>query len=503
MTKRALLAVLLLAAGCATAGKGAGEKFRQAEHGLPAATEFPDGPERAAYTAAHAHEAKGDAASGEQARGEWAQAAQGYAGLAEKPPTAEWRVPLRHRAAELFLRAQRWDKAFETAEVLVQDAHASDASKAVAARLAATAALGAAVAAVKAGQLEKLDLGLAPAKKEPNGRAPPATWKRVVDATDAYLARSGADPESKKPPPERRNGVSPAELALAAAEVQVGYGDADGARRRLEAVMERWPSEAEVLEQAVPLYLGTFLARGDREGHDAAVERLREKVTQEATRAAGAKEKAALAKLQDMLSRARAGARFAAAERLLADGRAAEAAQAFEAVAAEPGVGEPANALHNAAVAWDKAGDAAKAAQVRERIAKDYPGASVAPDDTLSLAAHHSRRGDHLRSARLYDEYLARWPGSPNRCVALQNVASELDLAQRPADAAARYLAFGKDEACAKGDPNIAARALFRAGRLFEEQARAAYGGAAEFVGVADPEAKEVVSKAKRRLKGL
>ncbi len=502
--KRALFTVLLLAAACATSGgKPAADKFRQAEHGLPAATEFPDGAERTAYAAAHAHEAKGDAANGEQARGSWAQAAAGYASLAEKPAGADWRIPLLHRAAELYLRAQRWDKAAEAADALVADPHASDASKAVASRLAATAALGSAGAAVKAGQLEKLDLS--PTKRDAAAHPPPG-WKRVVDATDAYLSRSAADPEAKKAPADRgdrRNGITPAELALAAAEVQYAYGDSDGARRRLDAVMERWPAEAEVLEQAAPLYLGTFLARGDRSGHDAAVERLRERVAQEAARATGAKEKAALARLQDVLARARAGARFGAAERLLVDGKPAEAAQAFETVASEPGVGEPANALHNAAVAWDKAGDAAKAAQVRERIVKDHPGAPFAPDDALSLAAFLSHKGDHLRAARIYDEALARWPDSPSRCVALQNVASELDLADRPGEAAPRYLAFGKTEACAKADPNTAARALYRAGRLFEGQAKSAYGSAVALPGVADPDAKGLVSEAKRRMKGL
>ncbi len=490
--------VLALASACATAGKPAAEQIRQAEHGLPAATEFADGPERAAYAAAHAHEAKGDAANGDQARAEWAQAGQGYAALAEKPQAADWRVPLRHRAAELLVRAQRWEKAAEVAGALVADAQASDASKAVGARLAATAALGAASAQAKAGQLEKLELGLSGPRKE---RVQPAAWKRVVDAADAYFSRAAADPETRKAPADRRPGPSPAELALVAAEVSYTYGDLDGARRRFEAVMERWPSDAEVLEQAIPPYLATFLARGDRDGHDAAVDRLRERVA--AAAKSSGKEKEAFARIQDGLARARAGARFGAAERLLAQGKPVEAAQAFEAVAAEAGVGEPANALHNAAIAWDRAGDPAKAARVRERILKDHAAAPVAPEDALSLAAHRSRAGDHLGAARLYEDYLSRWPQSPNRCLALRNAASELDVGGRPAQAATRYVAYGGDAACAKASPDVAARALVRAGRLFEAQAKEAYGGAAAVPGVNDPEAKGMVSEAKRRLKGL
>jgi hypothetical protein len=82
-------------------------------------------------------------------------------------------------------------------------------------------------------------------------------------------------------------------------------------------------------------------------------------------------------------------------------------------------------------------------------------------------------------------------------------VASELDVAGRAAEAAARYLAFGGDERCAKADPAIAARALVRSGRLFEAQARAAYGSAVALPDVAEPEAKAQVSEAKKRLKGL
>ena len=59
--KRTVSLALALVAGCASV-KPAAVEVRQAEHGLPAATAFPDGPDRAAYAAAHAHEAKGDAA---------------------------------------------------------------------------------------------------------------------------------------------------------------------------------------------------------------------------------------------------------------------------------------------------------------------------------------------------------------------------------------------------------------------------------------------------------
>lgn len=497
--KRALaMLVVLLAAACASV-KPAAVELRQADSGLPAATAFADGPDRAAYAAAHAHEAKGDAAgAGDPSRAEWAQAAAGYADVAERPPAAEWRVPLRHRAAELFVRAQRWDEAAKAAAALVAEPGASDVSKAMGARLAAAAAVGAAAAAVRAGQLEKLELS----PVRPGPRTPPPGWKRVVEATDAYLARSVADPEASRRAPDGRPGVSPPQLALAAAEVQVAYGELDDARRRLEFAIERWPSDGEVLEQAAPLVLAIDLAKGDRAGHDAELERLRARAAQEGGKAAAPRDRDAFARVQESLGRARAGSRFSDAERLAAAGKPADAARAFEALAAEPGMPEPANALHNAAVAWEKAGEPGKAAAVRERIVKEHAASKVAPEDALALADDLARKGDPAAAARAYDDYLARWPGAPGRCVALQNVASELERAGRPAEAAARYLAFGRDAACAKATPDVAARALVVAGRLFDAQAKAAYGAAVAVPGVADGEAKKMVSEAKRRMRG-
>lgn len=502
VTRLSFIALFAVAA-CATAAKkpapAAADPARQVEQGLPPPAELAEGPERAAYEAARAHEAKGEAASGDGARAEWAQAAEGYAGLAPKEDASQLRIPLKQRAAELFLRAQRWEKAAELATSLGADAAATDATKAVAARLGATAALGAASAQVKAGQLEKLDLGLAGARKE---RPVPAGWKRVVDAADAYFAHAAADPDVKRPAAEKRPGPSPSELSLSGAEVLYAYGDLDGARKRFEGVLDRWPSDADALEQAIPLYLATFLARSDRDGHEAAVERLRKMVGDEAAKASGPR-KDQLAKVLDGLARARAGARFGAAERLLADGKPADAAKAFEAVAAEPGVGDPVNALHNGAVAWDRANEPAKAAKLREQILKDHPGAAIAAEDALSLAAYRSRAGDHLGAGRLYEEFLGRWPDSANRCLAMRNAASELDTAGRSSEAAARYVAYGGDEACAKAAPDVAARALVRAGRLYEAQAKDAYTGATAVPGVTDPEAKGMVSEAKRRLRGL
>jgi tetratricopeptide (TPR) repeat protein len=397
-------------------------------------------------------------------------------------------------AATKLLEAQRWDEAAQAAQAIVADPQASEASRAIGARLAATARLGAANAAVKAGQLEKIDLG---ADGKDGARPPPAGWQRVVDATDAYLARVDADPEARRASAEWP--PSGSELALVAAGVRYAYGNVDDARKRLEAVVDRWSSDAELVSRAVPLYLATFLSRGDQAGYGAAIDRVRKRLAAENPSDPARKE--ALAKQLDALARARASARYAEGEALMRQGKPAQAAGAFVA-AAENGATDAPNALHNAAVAWDAAGEAAKAAALRERLVKEHPDAAVTAEDALRLAAFRAREGDHAAAARLYDDFLRRWPLSPSRCVALRNVATELDRSERPAEAAARYLVFGSDPACAKAEPDIAARALVRAGRLFEAQAKAAWSGAAALEGVSDPHAQSDVAEAKRRLKG-
>jgi hypothetical protein len=499
LARRIVLSVLLLlgAAACATAKPAAAPARAPVEATLPTPDALPDDAAREALAAARAHEVKGDAAGGahDAARAEWAAAAAGYADLAARPDLAAGRVAFRQRAADLWLRAQSWDKAAEAAGAVANDAAAADPSRAVAARLAATAWLGAANAAVKAGQLGQLDLSAA--SKEP--RPVPAPWKRVVEATDAYLARASADPEAaRRAAGERR--PSGAELALVAAEVQLSHGEVEDARKRLEAVVDRSLADPDVLEQAVPVYLSTYAAKGDRAGQAAAAERLRQRLDAEIAKAPPEK-KPSYARVQEALGRARAGARFAQGEELLKKGQAADAAKAFEGAAAEPGTPDRAGALHNAAVAWDQAGDASKAAAAREKLLKDFPEAQVTGEDALRLAAFRARQGDHLGAARLYEDFLQRWPASPSRCVALRNVATEFDRAGRGAEAGARYLAFGKDEACARSDPNIAARALVRAGRLFETQARTAFAGAAAVAGVDDPEVKTQVREAAKAVK--
>jgi tetratricopeptide (TPR) repeat protein len=515
MTSKMRISVVLfaLAAACATGGGGKGtrnERFYQATYKLPTESQLDDA-ERGMIRDARTHFERGLVAqqSGniDQARAEWNTAADGYVQFADQFQSSEWRMPVRYRAAELYMQAQQFERAAEQAHKVMADPQADASTKAVSARLAAGAWLNAANQKVKANQLEPIKLANADQRRGQalQPRVPPGEWKRFVDAADTYLANLDADPEAKKPAAERRGGLPPAQLALIAAEVEYAFDNMDDARRRFADILNRWPDEGEVLESAVPLYLQTFLFANDTQGYQAEVVRIRQLVQERGQKATDPKQKESYGKVMEALSRAEAGTQFAAAQKLLDEGKAAEAAQAFEDLASDPQVGDAANALHNAAVAWDKAAKPDRAAELRERILKEHGDTKVAPNNMLLLAVYKSKKNDHAGAAKMYEEFIQRHPDSPNRCVALQNVASELDMAKRTAQAAERYVAFGTDEKCATADPNVAARALYRAGRLYEgakqkAKAKEAYAAAVGMKGVTDTVAKSQVDDAKRRI---
>jgi len=514
MTSKIRISVVLLAltAACATGGggKGGSERFYQASYKLPAESQLDDA-ERGKIRDARTHFERGLVAqqSGniDQARAEWVTAADGYAQFADQFQSSEWRMPVRYRAAELYMQGQQFERAAEQAHKIISDPQADASSKALSSRLAAGAWLNVANQKVKANQLEPIRLANADQRRgQPlQPRVPPGEWKRFVDAADTYLANLDADPEAGKPAAERRGGVPPAQLALIAAEVEYAFDNMDDARRRFTEILNRWPDEAEVLESAVPLYLQTFLYANDTQGYQAEVVRIRELVSGKAQKATDPKQKESFEKVLASLSRAEAGTQFAAAQKLLDEGKAAEAAQAFEQLAADPQGGDAANALHNAAVAWDKAGKPDRAAELRERILKEHADSKIAPNNMLLLAVYKSKKNDHAGAAKMYEEFIVKHAESPNRCVAMQNVASELDMAKKGAQAAERYVAFGTDEKCGTADPNVAARALYRAGRLYEgakqkAKAKEAYAAAVAMKGVTDTVAKSQVEDAKRRM---
>jgi tetratricopeptide (TPR) repeat protein len=519
----AVLCFVALAA-CATGGGGGGggtaksvnDRFKQADHRLPEAREFRDEDERARIQMAYTPLQRGDlaASSGnmDQARAEWRAAADALAAFTDRFKASEFRITLRYKAAELYMRAQQPEKAAQQAEQILVDPMAKDASKAMASHLAAMAWQNAAVVQSKAGQLESIKLPTADQRQGAplQPKPPPGAWKRFVETTDQYLKFAAAEPELQKPRSERRFQLGPSNLALIAAEVEYAFDNMEDARRRFEQILQNHANDPEVMEDAVPLYLQTFLILGDDAGYRAAITRVKGVIQAQGQQATEPKAKEAYAKLGDTVARMEQGSGFTEASALMEQNKFAEAAAAFEKFANEYRENPDApNALYNAGIAYDKAQQPEKAAAIREKLLAQFgDNAKIAPQTALMLGQHYSKKNQHAEAAKLYDAYLQKWPGGDFKCVALQNVAYEFDVQNKRVEAAERYLAFGTDSKCSKEDPNSAAKTLFRAGQLFEKakqraKAKAAYGAAAGVQNVTDTVAQSQVSEAKRKAKQL
>ncbi len=525
MTKRIrTTAIAFLLAACATTGGGGagGSRYKQADAALPAGDRQPSPiegeAERAKYGDAWTHIQRGQEASNsgntDQARAEWNTAADMLASIAEQHPTSDWRIPFRYQAARYALFAAQPEKAANEAERVLQDPEATPATKAMASHLAAAAWQQAAVAQTKAGKVDPIKLPTAEQRKGTPlaPKVPAPAWKRFIDAADTYAKFSDTDPDLKKPAGERLIATGPAQLELIAAEVEYSSDNMEDARGRLEQIIQRWPAEADVMDPAVQLYLQTFLVMKDRAGYQAALDKVNQTVSSalaDAQKSGDTKKAESLAKVRDQLAKYKQGAAYDDAAALLESGKATEAAAAFEKVAQDSkGTPDAASALYNAAIAWSKAEQPDKAAADAQAVLEGYADSKVAPKATLMLAGIQSKKGEHAQAAKTYAGYLEKWPQGENRCIALQNAAYEHDVMNKKADAAGQYLTFGKDEKCAKDDPNSAAKALFRAGRLFldskqKPKAKEAYQAATQVQGVTDTVAKSQVEDAKKQLKRL
>jgi len=520
-TTRTMAFLTLLLAACAVAS--AGTRTFQADHAWPDMKSFDDEGERTMLRDPYEHARLADIAraSGnlDQARAEDRAAAEGFAKFADKFQGSDWRLVFRRVAADRYIGGVDWANAASEAKKLVDDPAANDTSRAIGARIAASAWQQVAVSETRAGKLEPLRELNAQQRKgqEPKARVPADPWKRFVEYTDLYVSLWKADPQAK-PEGARRGGADPAPMALFAARVEFAFDNMEDARRRFEAVIAGWPSRADVLETAVPLYLETYLVKKDEEGFEAAVVRMRAFVKAEAEKATLAakapnasdeqrKDAEDFAKLEAQLGKQQQGSGFNAAKRLLEVGKYPEAAAAFEKFADEnrdnPDVP---NALYNAALGWEKAKEAKKALALRERILRDHPDSKIASQTVLALAATKSREKDALGAQKLYQTYLDRWPQGAQRCLALYNLGVEVESQGKKLEAAQKYKAFAAEESCLQEDADNSARVLFHGGGLFmearkKEEAFAMWKVLVGLQGVKDTVTLSQVEEAKRLLK--
>lgn len=497
--RNAFLLLPLLAA-CAAPGKPPPPvEKHQADERAPSLSAFPPGDIRLVYSDPILAEQRGEAAEAAgrtaEAQKAFGEAATGYVAFLEKYPKTGWSLPIRYRAADLLVRAGRIDEAVAQVERMAANPDASPKSRAVAWLLAANAL-------VKAGKLDSLKVVPAEDRngKPPSPRAPEGAWKKFVDALDAHL------PTAPASEPEDRI-VTTAQLVAVGAQVAFALDDMPTARARVTAILDRWPGEGAVFGSVAGLLVQTHLVEGDPAGAVAALDKVRAVARAELAKAADPKAKEPYERIVAEADRIGASLEFQAAKSTLESGKAAEAAKAFEAVATMPSA-DAAAALNAASIAWDKAGNEASATALRRRILEQHGDSWAAPGAMLQLAIAASQKGDQGEAARLFAEHAKRWPEDPNHCVSARNAPIAAEAAKMDTEAADGYLAFGKDAACAKATPDAAALAAYRAGRLFLVQkknaaAKDAFQTAVSIEGVTQPEAKERVADAKRRLRRL
>jgi len=522
MTAKRIVIVLAAAAAaaCATAGGsktgpgGVDINVIQADHKMIDGTLIPqsvlgDDIAIAYFRSANDHFRRGQeaerAGNADQARAEYGDAGGGYASFADKLSTHDWAMRMRYEAAIVYLQARRYDDAATQALQVYNNRDATPVTKALAAKVMASALLSTANVALKAGKLEALKFVLAEQRggKPPEPRVPATEWKRYIEAVDLYLAVSSSDPEASLPEAERKS-TPAAFYAQLAGEIQFANDNMQDAQRRFDGVMKTWPNEADFVAKAVPLYLQTFLVLGDTAGHDAALERLRTDVTALAEKAPPEK-KPTYQKILVELEDTSTAKQFATAQKLLDAGKAAEAAEAFEKIAATPKGADAVNALHNAAIAWDRTGNKEKSTAIRQRIVKDFPDSKLAPVSQFQLAQRATELKKYDDAVKLYNELLTRWPSDKNRCAALQNIAYTLDTSKKKPEAAAAYVTFGTDGECSRGDPNTVAKALYLGGLRYDQskqpaKAKEAWGKAIQVQGVTDEVAKSWVADARKKV---
>lgn len=504
-SSRIPMLLLLSAVACAGARGGHASSSpagrHQADERIPSIAAFKAGPERNAYNAALAQEQQGwqleSAGDTAGAREPLEAAARGYLAFLDRHRATGWDVTLRYHAADLLRRAQAFDEAASVAEQLAGDARASAKSRAMAWLEAANAQVGA----------KKLEpLKIVPANEREGRPAEPKRladgWKRFADAADAWLQ----GPEASAPEPAEHT-LTNGQLALFAARVAFAHDDVEGARHRLETILDRWPDQPRVFESAAPLYVQTFLLAQDYDGAQTAMNKVRELARAQMDRAPAQDARASYQKALTETDRTAYGVRYERAKALLDQGKAAEAGRIFEELGNEQG-GDQAAALVGAAIAADKAGNPDHAAELRQRVVEQHADARVAPSAALQLAAYRSKKGDHAGAAQIYAKHADKWPEDPNHCTALRNGAVELDLAKKAAQAADRYRAFGAETRCAQASPDVAALAFYRAGQLYltagkRAEARDAFQAAANVQGVSTPEAKRHLADARKQAKQL
>ncbi len=461
-------------------------------------------------------------------------AADGLISFVDKYKNHRLRIGFYRMAVVRYLQAKEWEAAADTAQRMLADPKALPVTMAIAARYGSSAWQMLAVQEMRAGKIPQLRLKPSAARggEPPSPRPVDRSWKMFVENADIYERNRDADPTSKLTAEERQSqgGTDLGQLQVIAAQVEFGYDNIEDAQKRFGKVIEMHPSRGDLMETAVPYYLDSFKILKDPKGLEAAAAKIEPTIAAEAKKAAEAaaapgateeqkKNAASFAKLAGELKEGTKGGEYNQAAVVMGKADVAakegkpeaatlyrESAALYEKFAAGNKTSPDApSALFNAAIGHDKARDGKKAVAIREQLLKEYPEAKVAQQTYLLLGSNLAASREYGASVKYNQEYLARWPDSPQRCVALQNLGVALQETKKPAEAAAAYLTFAGDPTCGAEDPNTTARVLYSAAKMQAEakktaDAKKTMQALVALKGVTDPVARSYQADAKDRL---
>lgn len=280
---------------------------------------------------------------------------------------------------------------------------------------------------------------------------PPLT-QEWIKAVDIYLERGLSRPNDPD---------LPARLAYRVANEYYKYLHLEEARRRFQAIIEKYP------EHLVASYAGLNIINSYRLENDWENIQIWGKKLEELK--LGTPEERA--KLHEEVKLFQLGAQFKEAEALFEAGEYVKAAEAFVAVVdRDPKFKFADRALQNAAVAYQKARHYDSAARVYERIISDYPQSQYIEGALLQLAENSKKFYDFDRAVRSYLALRARFPNSKYAAYAL-HMASVLVEAEGRLEEAVRLC---EDYAKAYPESEEAPQVLVRAAKSYEKLGRSA-----------------------------
>ncbi len=275
------------------------------------------------------------------------------------------------------------------------------------------------------------DLGLRLPGNLSEPTEPHPEHRRLVAAADLYLEKVA----SPKEPSER------AAVALTAARVLYAYNQYPEALARFDGIVTQHP-ETEQAEVAANLVADIHNLRKDWQSlYDAARRYL------DAPRLMEGRPK-----LRAALEGFGQYAKFALVKQLEDGGEPAEVAKAYESFHREfPASDSADDALFNASILYDKAGDKERASMLRAKLLEDYPASGLRPEVAHYVAKQLEERTEYAEAARAYLAFAQEFPKDERARDALYD-ASVFYAATGEARTAARlrqrYLdTYGKTEA--------------------------------------------------------